>query len=190
MVASGSGMPIEAICRKLRGVAEHGAAGAGGIGSTTVSAAGDGSVADAFTPAIRELLAQGHDIPATVIADRVGWPHSVTLLRRRVRQVRPMFVPLDLVSRTTYQPGELVQCDLWIPPVKVSLGAGQVGTPPALVMVSGYSRVMTAVVIPTRQAPDLIAGHWALLTGWRATPKALVGDNESAVGSWRRAIPS
>ena len=56
-----------------------------------------------------------------------------------------------------------MQCDLWFPPVDVPLGHGQVGRPPVLVMVSGYSRVMAAVMIPSRQAPDLIAGHWLLL---------------------------
>jgi hypothetical protein len=56
-------------------------------------------------------------------------------------------------------------------------------------MVSGYSRVMTARMIPSRQGPDLLAGHWALLAGWGATPRALVWDNESAVGSWRAGRP-
>lgn len=148
-----------------------------------------GSVADPFEPAIRELLGQWPDIPATVIGERIGWPYSVTLLRRRVRELRPLFAPPDPASRTTYQPGELVQCDLWFPPVKIPLGAGQWGSPPVLVMVSGYSRVMAAVMIPSRQAADLIAGHWALLTGLGAAPKALVWDNESAVGSWRAGRP-
>jgi hypothetical protein len=32
-------------------------------------------------------------------------------------------------------PGELAQCDLWLPPVDVPLGYGQVGRPPVPVMV-------------------------------------------------------
>ncbi len=56
-------------------------------------------------------------------------------------------------------------------------------------MVSGYSRVITARMIPTRQTPDLLAGHWELLTGWGRVPKALVWDNESAVGSWKHGRP-
>ena len=58
------------------------------------------------------------------------------------------------------RPGHRMQCDLWFPPVDIPLGAGQIGRPPVLVMVAGYSRVMAAVMIPTRRAPDLIAGHW------------------------------
>ena len=71
-------------------------------------------------------------------------------------ELRPLFAPPDPASRTSYQPGELAQCDLWFPPVDVPLGHGQVGRPPVLVMVSGYSRVIAAVMLPSRQAPDLI----------------------------------
>ena len=57
-------------------------------------------------------------------------------------------------------------------------------------MVAGYSRVMTARMIPSRrQAPDLLAGHWALISGLGAVPRALVWDNESAVGQWRGGKP-
>ena len=103
--------------------------------------------------------------------------------------LRPLFVPPDPASRTTYSPGELVQCDLWFPPVDVPFGFGQMGRPPVLVMVAGYSRWINAAMIPSRQAPDLIAGHWLLLQRLGAVPRALVWDNESAVGSWRAGRP-
>jgi transposase len=64
-----------------------------------------------------------------------------------------------------------------------------VGRPPVLVMVSGYSRVIAAVMLPSRQSADLLAGHWELLNRWGRVPKALVWDNESAVGSWRSGRP-
>jgi transposase len=48
---------------------------------------------------------------------------------------------------------------------------------------------MAAVMIPSRQAPDLLSGHWALFAGLGATPKAVVWDNESAVGQWRGGRP-
>ena len=111
------------------------------------------------------------------------------MLKDRVRELRPLFMPPDPASRTEYQPGELAQCDLWFPPVDVPLGAGQAGRPPVLVMVAGYSRVMTARMIPSRQAPDLLAGHWALISGLGAVPRSLVWDNESAVGQWRGGRP-
>jgi transposase len=183
------GMPVRAIARKL------------GMGRNTVRRAlaaegppkyqrpAKGSVADAAEPRIRELLAAWPDMPATVIAERIGWSRSLTVLKVRVRELRPLFVPPDPASRTEYLPGELAQCDLWFPPVDVPLGAGQAGRPPVLVMVAGYSRVMTARMIPSRQSADLLAGHWALISGLGAVPRSLVWDNESAVGQWRGGRP-
>jgi transposase len=148
-----------------------------------------GSAVDAFEPAIRLLLAEFPSMPASVIAERVGWSRSGSVLRSRVAELRPLFAPPDPASRTNYQPGELVQCDLWFPPVDIPLGHGQVGRPPVLVMVSGYSRVIAAVMLPSRQGPDLICGHWLLLQRFGMVPKVLVWDNEAAVGSWRGGRP-
>ncbi|WP_141978926.1 IS21 family transposase [Saccharothrix saharensis] len=183
------GMPIKAIVRKL------------GVSRNTVRRAlaadeppryrraAKGSIVDAVEPEIRRLLEQWPTMPTTVIAERIGWSRSMTVLKDRVRELRPLFAPPDPASRTEYRPGELAQCDLWFPPVDVPLGFGQVGRPPVLVMVSGYSRVITAVMIPSRQSPDLLAGHWALIGGWGRVPRALVWDNESAVGQWRGGKP-
>ena len=147
--------------------------------------AAKGSLVDQVEPVIRGLLASCPTMPATVIAQRIGWAHSLTILKDRVRVLRPYYLPPDPASRTTYEPGRRLQCDLWFPPVDVPLGAGQVGSPPVLVMVAGYSRMMFALMLPSRQAPDLIAGHWALLTSMGAVARELVWDNEAAVGSWR-----
>jgi transposase len=178
----GENMPIKAIARQM------------GISKNTVrralaskeppryQRARRGSIVDAVEPQIRELLASWPTMPATVIAERIGWDRSLTVLKDRVRLLRPLFVPPDPVSRTLYQPGELAQCDLWFPPVDIPLGYGQVGRPPVLAIVAGYSRMITARMIPSRQAGDLIDGHWRLLSGWGATPRMLVWDNESAVG--------
>ncbi|PNG23664.1 IS21 family transposase [Streptomyces cahuitamycinicus] len=144
-----------------------------------------GSIVDAVEPAIRELLAQYPRMPATVIAERIGWERSLSVLKRRVRELRPVYLPADPVSRTAYQPGELAQCDLWFPPVDIPLGFGQTGRPPVLVMVAGYSRMITARMLPSRQAADLVSGHWDLLSGWDAVPRALVWDNEAAIGRRR-----
>lgn len=184
------GMPIRSIARQL------------GIGRNTVRRAlaadgppkyqrpAKGSIVDAVEPQIRQLLAQWPTMPATVIAERIGWTRSLTVLKDRVRELRPVFAPPDPASRTDYRPGELAQCDLWFPPVDIPLGFGQLGRPPVLVMVSGYSRMMTARMIPSRQSPDLLAGHWALISGLGRVPKALVWDNESAVGQWRGGKPA
>jgi len=182
-------MPIRAIARKL------------GVGRNTVRRAleaegppkyvraSKGSIVDAVESQIRQLLVSWPDMPATVIAERIGWGRSMTVLKDRVRELRPLYLPPDPASRTSYQPGEVAQCDLWFPPVDVPLGFGQWGRPPVLVMVSGYSRWISARMIPTRQSPDLLAGHWVLIQRLGAVPKTLVWDNESAVGQWRGGRP-
>jgi transposase len=148
-----------------------------------------GSAVDAYEPAIRALLSEFPDMAASVIGERIGWLCSASVLRARVAQLRPLFAPPDPASRTSYSPGELAQCDLWFPPAAVPLGHGQTGRPLVLVMVTGYSRMITAVMLPSRQAPDLICGHWSLLQRLGAVPRALVWDNEAAVGSWRAGRP-
>lgn len=50
-----------------------------------------------------------------------------------------------------------------------------------LVMVAGYPRCITARMLPSRSAADLIAGHWRLSTELGAVPRVLVWDNEGAV---------
>jgi transposase len=74
-----------------------------------------GSSVDVFEPAIRSLLAQFPDMPATVIAERVGWMGASSVLRARVAVLRPLFRGADPADRTTYAAGEIVQCDLWFP---------------------------------------------------------------------------
>jgi transposase len=49
-------------------------------------------------------------------------------------------------------------------------------------MVSGYSRIIAARMLPSQRTGDLIDGHWQLLSGWNAVPKMLVWDNEAGVG--------
>jgi Helix-turn-helix domain of resolvase len=60
-----------------------------------------GSVVDAVEPRVRELLTVWPTVPATVIAERIGWEHSLTVLKVRVRQLRPLFVPPDRASRVS-----------------------------------------------------------------------------------------
>ncbi len=147
-----------------------------------------GSVADAFEPRIRELLAAFPSMPSTVIAERIGWPYSVRALSGKVAQWRPAYLPPDPASRTAYVAGEIAQCDFWFPPARVPAGFGQVRTAkqlPVLTKVTGYARWACAVLIPTRRAEDLFAGWWQLIAGLGAVPRVLVWDGEGAIGRWR-----
>ena len=183
------GMAIQAIARRLRMSRNTVKKALASDEPPRYQRAAKGSIVDAVEPQIRALLAEFPEMPSTVIMERVGWTRGKTVFCDRVQQLRPLFRRPDPCQRTEYLPGELAQCDLWFPPVDVPLGFGQTGRPPVLVMVSGYSRWLSAVMIPSRQSPDLLAGHWTLLSGWDRTPKALVWDNESAVGQWRAGRP-
>ena len=180
------GMPIKAIARRLGRSRNAVRRALTAEGPPRYQRPAKGSCVDEVEPAIRDLLRDYPTMPATVIAQRIGWQRSLTVLKDRVRELRPVYLPPDPASRTTYVAGERVQCDLWFPPVDVPLGHGQVGRPPVLVMAAGYSRMLFALMIASRQGPDLVAGHWQLLSEHlQAVPKELVWDNESAVGSWR-----
>jgi transposase len=144
-----------------------------------------GSVADGFEPRIRGLLMAYPTMPASVIADRIGWPYSDRTLRTRVAELRPAYLPPDPASRTSYAAGELAQDDFWFPDIEVPVGYGQVRSAkqlPVLTMVSGYSRWASAVLIPSRSAGDLYAGWWQLIQGLGGVPRLLVWDGEGAVG--------
>jgi transposase len=85
---------------------------------------------DAVEPRIRELLAAWPTMPATVIAERIGWERSIRVLRDRVAELRPAYLPPDPTSRTAYQTGELAQCDLWFPAITLPVGSGRPGRRP------------------------------------------------------------
>jgi transposase len=147
-----------------------------------------GSVVDAAEPRIRELLRAYPRMPATVIAERIGWTRSIRTLSSRVAELRPVYLPPDPASRTSYVAGEIAQCDLWFPPIQLPVGFGQVRKPsqlPVLTMIAGYSRWLSAVLIPSRRAEDLFAGWWLLIEQLQASPRVLVWDGEGAIGRWR-----
>ena len=147
-----------------------------------------GSIVDGVEPQIRELLRAYPTMPATVIAERIGWDRSIRVLSGRVAELRPAYLPPDPASRTTYVAGEIAQCDLWFPPIILPVGFGQTRKPtqlPVLTMVCGYSRWLSAVLIPSRRSEDLFAGWWQLINGLGSVPHVLVWDGEGAIGRWR-----
>lgn len=144
-----------------------------------------GSAVDAFEDAIREQLRAVPTMPATVIAERVGWTRGITVFKERVAELRPAYLPPDPAGRTTYVAGEIAQCDFWFPPIQLPVGFGQTRGPkqlPVLTMVTGYSRWLSAVLVPTRGAEDLFAGWWRLISAVGAVPRLLVWDGEGAIG--------
>lgn len=149
-------------------------------------------LADPFEARIRELLRATPTMPATVVAERIGWPYSIRTLSSSVAQLRPLYLPPDPAGRTSYEPGEIAQCDFWFPDIRLPVGFGHHRTAkqlPVLTMVAGYSRWSSAVLIPTRAAEDLYAGWWLLIQRFGAVPRVLVWDGEGAVGRYRQKQP-
>lgn len=181
-------LPIKAIARVM-GISRNTVRSAlAADGPPKYQRAKNGSIVDPFEPRIRELLQQFPTMPATVIAERVGWEHSIRVLRNRVAELRPVYLPPDPASRTTYLPGEIAQCDFWFPPITLPVDHGQSRTStklPVLTMSCGYSRWLSARLVPTRGAEDLFAGWWQLIDQLGAVPRVLVWDGEGAVGRWR-----
>jgi hypothetical protein len=110
------------------------------------------------------LLRGTPTMPATVLAERIGWSGSMSWFRKTVAILRPEVAPKDSADRITYRCGDQAQCDLLFPPVDIPLGDGQVGRPPVLVIVGSYSRFITAVMLPSRTTAILLAGMWVLLS--------------------------
>jgi transposase len=182
------GLPIKAIARVL-GVSRNTVRAAlASEGPPKYERAPQGSIVDAVEPQIRELLRVYPRMPATVIAERIGWNRSIRVLSARVAELRPVYLPPDPASRTAYVAGEIAQCDLWFPPITLPVGFGQARDPkrlPVLTMVTGYSRWLSAVLIPSRHAEDLFAGWWRLIERLGVVPRVLVWDGEGAIGRWR-----
>jgi transposase len=148
--------------------------------------AATGSAVDAYDDQVRRLLAVTPDMPATVIAERIGWEHGMTVLRERVAELRPLYVPLEAFGRTVYKPGELAQWDLWEPEADIPVGHGQVARLEVLVAVTCFSRFTLARMIGTKTCEDVLGGHLELVVELGAVPKLGVYDGELAISSRRR----
>ncbi len=139
-----------------------------------------------FEPVVRAVLAEHPDMPATVIAERVGWEGSITWFRDNVRRLRPEHRRLDPADRLTWAAGDAAQCDLWFPPRKIPLEDGTRVLLPVLVVTAAYSRFMLARMIPTRRTADLLLAMWELICQLGRVPRRLVWDNEPGIGRGKR----
>ena len=80
-----------------------------------------------FTPfesRVRELLAETPGMPATVLAERVGWTGSIRWFGDNVKRVRTEGAQVDPADRLSWSPADAAQCDLWFLPYKFLLEDG------------------------------------------------------------------
>lgn len=142
---------------------------------------------EAFEEQVRQLLEATPSMPATVLAERVGWSGSATWFRQNVAAIRPDYAPTDPADRIVYHPGDQVQCDLWFPEPGIPVADGTTVMFPVLVMVASFSKFITALMIPSRSTADLLSGMWALLSQQLgAVPRRLIWDNETGIGRRNR----
>ena len=139
-----------------------------------------------FEPHVRALLAEVSDMPATVLAERVGWTGSIRWFSENVKRLRPEQRPVDPADRIVWAPGDAAQCDLWFPPRKIPLEDGTTKLLPVLVITAAHSRFMVGRMIPTRKTEDLLLGSWELIQQLGRVPRRLIWDNEPGIGRGQR----
>jgi hypothetical protein len=83
----------------------------------------------------------------------------MTVFNERVRELRPAYLPPDPAGRTTYDAGDIVQCDLWFRPTTIPVGYGADPPPNAVAgaddgagvyAVAGISRCCGSMNIASR----------------------------------------
>jgi hypothetical protein len=135
-----------------------------------------------FEPRVRALLMEVPDMPATVLAERVGWTGSIRWFSENVKGLRVEHRPIDPADRLSWAAGDAAQCDLWFPPRKIPLEDGTSRLLPVLVITAAHSRFMTGQMIPTRKTEDLLLGSWELIQVLGRVPRRLIWDNEPGIG--------
>lgn len=135
-----------------------------------------------FEPRVRALLAEFPEMPATVIAERVGWDGSISWFRENLARLRPQCRRPDPADRLTWAPGDAAQCDLWFPPARIPLEDGSTPLLPVLVITAAHSRFTAGRMIPTRTTRDLLLGSWELIRVLGRVPRRLIWDNETGIG--------
>ena len=139
-----------------------------------------------FEARVRALLEDDSELPAVVIAERVGWAGSITWFRQNVKRLRPEHRRIDPADRLIWEPGDAAQCDLWFPPRKIPLEDGTTKLLPVLVITPAHSRFVTGRMIPTRRTEDLLLGSWELIQQIGRVPRRLIWDNEPGIGRGKR----
>jgi hypothetical protein len=120
-----------------------------------------GSKLDPFRDWICEQLRSDPSIQSLRLremAAELRYAGGKTISDDFVREVRPRFQVRRTFQRTVYQPGELVQCDLWEPRELVPVGHGQTRRGWVVTAELCWSRVIAGALIFSKQAPDILWG--------------------------------
>lgn len=123
------------------------------------------SAIKAVEPKIRALLKDNPRLPATVLAERIGWSGSPAWFRENVARIRTEYAPEDPADRISYEPGDQAQCDLMFPPVRIPVAGGGPRVLPVLVMVCSHFAVHYG-------HDDPVPDHRGSARGWRLRRQA------------------
>jgi hypothetical protein len=123
-------------------------------------------VPTSFTPCealVRALLSEHPDLPATVIAERVGWEGSITWFRdKRASSATGASAPgcgrpVDVDGRGRCAVRSVVFA------VQDPARGRQPGVVAGVGDHAAYYRFMLGKMLPTRRTEDLLLGTWALI---------------------------
>ncbi len=142
---------------------------------------------DSFKARIGDLLAEYPRLSAVRVHEIIsgeGFQGGVTIVRVHLRQVRPH--PIAAFQRMVYQPGEIGQVDWAQMPDRIPDAYGKLRPVYALVMVLGYSRLLTVVFSFRTRLVDFLRCHAEALAFFGGVPHTIVYDNLKSVVLKRR----
>ncbi len=141
-----------------------------------------GSKIDAFEPVLRRLLDEWPRIKAPrateLLRDEYGYEGSVDLVKRRLRELRP--VSVRAAQRTGYRPAQVLQLDWAEMPSRPRL-AGRERRVYALVASLPYSGAQTAFFSLEMTIESFLEGHVRAFEWLGGLPRECVYDNLRAV---------
>jgi transposase len=137
-----------------------------------------GSKLDPFEPVLRGLLVEWPQIKAPrateLLRDEYGYDGSVDLVKRRLRELRPMKV--RPARRTGYRPGQVLQLD-WAEMRTRPMLAGRERRVYALVASLPYSGAQTTFFSFEMTIEAFLEGHVRALEWLGGVPRECVYDN-------------
>lgn len=141
-----------------------------------------GSKLDPFEPVLRRLVEEWPQIKAPrateLLREEYGYPGSVDLVKRRLRELRPASV--RPAQRTGYRPGQVLQLDWAEMPTRPRI-AGRERRLYAFVAASSYSGAQTAHFSFDLTLESFLEGHVRAFEWLGGVPRECVYDNLRSV---------
>jgi len=181
------GMSIRGISRRLGLARDTTTRAVRSKGPPEYRRAAQPSKLDPFKGRMAELLAEYPRLSAVrfrEILSAEGYMGGITILRDYLHQLRPR--PIQAFQRTVYELGQIGQVDWARMPDPILDAFGKLRPVYALVMVLGYSRMLTVVFSWRTRLVDFLRCHAQALEFFGGVPHTLVYDNLKSVVLFRR----